>query len=95
MLGVVNAMGKRKSPERVWEWWERGKIAIFNGVVRNSFTESLTLANDPKEVRNVAVWISGGRGLQEEEQPALRSKAEIKIQGCGRNIKKGDLAGAE
>lgn len=65
----------------------------MNRVIRNCFTERLTLASDLKEVRKVAVWVSGGRGLQKEKQPALRSQAGI-YWGCGRNIKKGDLAGA-
>lgn len=85
--------GKRKSQERDWECRERGRIAVLNRVVRNSFTKRVTLAHDLKEVRK-AVWLSGGRGLHKAEQPALRPKAGI-YWGCGRNIKKGDLAGAE
>lgn len=47
----------------------------LNRVVRDSFIEKVTLLSDLKEVRKLAVWISGGKEFQKEGKPVLRSKA--------------------
>lgn len=69
----MNAMGKRRNKERGWGCWHG--TAILNNVVRNSFIGKVTLASDLKEVRKLAVWISGKENCRKVEQPVVISNS--------------------
>lgn len=58
-----------------WECWAGDGIAILNRVVRNSFIEKVTLLSDLKEVRKLAVWISGGKEFQKEGKAGAKIKS--------------------
>ena len=48
-----------------------------------------------KEVRKLAVWISGGRELQKDGTARAKVKKWEYIRTCSRNTRKGSVAGAE
>lgn len=47
----------------------------LNRVVRDSFIEKVTLLSDLKEVRKLAVWISGGKEFQKEGKAGAKIKS--------------------
>lgn len=72
-----------------------GVLAILNRVVRKSFTEKVTLVQDLKALRKLAVWISEGRELQKDGAASAKIKRQDYIWGCSRNIKEGSVTGPE
>lgn len=62
----MSAVRKKKEQGERLECWGWGRIVILNRVVRNSIIEKVALVSDLKEVRKLAVWISGGKELQKE-----------------------------
>lgn len=57
---------KIKQGEGLGVWAESG-VAILSRVLRNSFTEKVTLISDLKEVRKLAIWFSELKEFQKEE----------------------------